>query len=149
MTLIEMTKNTSAARPHRGPNRNFFLSRGAAGEEEIGHVRAGNQQHESDGAEERKEGWFYLANEPLVERRNKHVPAFVRLVKLLGELRIDGTETSLRVLQIDTGIQTRDRGPHAVIARFIREIDRARHPNLGLLRVFKPRWHDADDREGS
>src|SRR5207237_3980572 len=79
---------------------------------------------------------------------NKHVPALVSLVKLLGELRIDGAETSLRLLQIDTGIQTRDRRPHAVIARFIPEIDRGRHPNLGLLRVFKPRWHDADDREG-
>src|SRR5205823_1364887 len=85
------------------------------------HVRAGNQQHESDGAEERKEGWFYLANKAFVERRNKYVPAFVSLVKLLVELRIDGAETSLRLLQIDTGIQTRDRRPHAVIARFIRE----------------------------
>src|SRR5205814_6178536 len=113
--------------------------RGAAGEEEIGYVRAGNEEHEPDRAEERKQGGFYLANEPLVERRKKHVPTFVGLVKLLVELRIDGAETSLRLLQIDTGLQTRDRRPHAVIARFVREIDRGRHPNLGLLRVFKPR----------
>src|SRR5439155_19892816 len=144
-----LPQNARAARAHRGPDRNFLLPRGATGEEEIGNVRAGNQQHESDGAEERKEGWFYLANKAFVERRNKYVPAFVSLVKLLVELRIDHAETSLRLLQIDTGIQTRDRRPHAVIARFIREIDRARHPNLGLLRVFKPQWHDADDREGS
>ena len=114
-----LPQNARAARAHRGPDRNFLLPRGAAGEEEIGYVRAGNQQHESDGAKERKEGWFYLANEPFVESRNKHVPAFVRLVKLLGELRIDGAETSLRLLQIDTGIQTRDRRPHPVIARFV------------------------------
>src|SRR5204862_8347145 len=97
----------------------------------------------------RKEGWFYLANEPFVERRKKHVPTFVRLGKLPRELRIDAAETSLRLLQIDPGIQTRDCRPHAVIARFVREIDRGRYPNLGLLRVFKPRRHHADDREGS
>src|SRR5438445_3010797 len=85
---------------------------------------------------------------PISERRKKHVPTLVRLVKLLVELRIDRAETSLGLLQIDTGIQTCDRRPHAVIAGFVPEIDRARDPNLGLLRVFKSRRHHADDREG-
>ena len=141
-------RHARAARAHRGPDRNFLLPRGAAGEEEIGHVRAGNEQHESDGAEKREEGWLHLPNEPFVERRKRGVPAFVRLVKLLGELRVDRADASLRLLQIDAGIQTRDRRPRAIIARFFREIDRARHPNLGLLREFKPRRHHADDREG-
>src|SRR5437588_543244 len=139
--------------PLRPPSFNALVTSSfeawsAGGEEEIGHVRAGNQEHESDGAEEREEGWFYLANEPFVEGRKKHVPTLVRLVKLLGELRIDGAETSLRLLQIDTAIQTRDRRPRAVVARFVPEIDCGWHPNLGLLRVFKPRRHHADDREG-
>ena len=142
-----LPNDSFAAGPQRGADRNFLLPRGATGEEEIGYVRAGNQQHESDGTEEREEGWFYLANEPFVERRNRHVPAFVRLVKLLVELRIDGAETSLRLLQIDTGVQTRDRRPYPVIARFVPRVDRGRHPNLGLLRVFKPRRHHADNRE--
>ena len=124
------------------------MPRGAAGEEEIGYIRAGNEEHESDGAKEREEGRFYLPNEPFPERRKKHVPTLVRLVKLLVELRIDRAETSLGLLQIDTGIQTCDRRPHAVIAGFVPEIDRARDPNLGLLRVFKSRRHHADDREG-
>src|SRR5438445_9582323 len=46
---------------------------------------------------------------PISERRKKHVPTLVRLVKLLVELRIDRAETSLGLLQIDTGIQTCDR----------------------------------------
>src|SRR5262249_34378613 len=104
-----------------------------------------SEEQQSDGAKERKEGWFYLSNEPLVERRKKHVPTLVCLVKLLVEPRIDGAETSLRLLQIDIGIQARDRRPHAVIARFVPEIDCGRHPNLSLFRVGKSGRHHAND----
>src|SRR5262249_11774689 len=97
--------------------------------------------------EQRDEGWLYFPNEPFMDRRNKHVPPFVRFVKLLVELRVDGAETNLRLLHIDAGIETRDRRPRAVIARFFREIDRARHPNLGFVRLVKPGRHHTNHRD--
>ena len=75
------------------------------------------QPHDPDGAEEREEGWFHLPNETFVERPKRNVPAFVRLVKLLVEPRVDAAHASLRLLQIDVGIETGDRRPRAVIPR--------------------------------
>ena len=123
------------------------MARGAAGEEEIGDVRAGDEEHESDRAEKCEKGWFYFPNETFVQRPKGNVPAFVRLMKLLLEPRVDRAHASLRLLQIDIGIEARDRGPGAVIARFFREVDRARHPNLCLLRVLKPGRHHTNNRE--
>ena len=93
------------------------MPRGTPREEKVRYVRAGDEEHQSDGAEECEKGWFHLPNETFVERPKRNVPALVRLVKLLVELRVDAAHASLRLLQIDVGIETGDRRPRAVIAR--------------------------------
>jgi len=46
----ELAEELPACRAERGADGYFSLARGAAGEEEIGHVHTGDQQNETDGA---------------------------------------------------------------------------------------------------
>jgi hypothetical protein len=52
----ELPDETPAARPQRQPQRDFRLARGGAGEQEIGQVRARDQQEHPDRGQQRGEG---------------------------------------------------------------------------------------------
>jgi hypothetical protein len=47
----ELTEQPSAAGAERDPHREFGAARRRAREQQVGHVRAGDEEHEADGAE--------------------------------------------------------------------------------------------------
>ena len=49
----------------RRADREFLLSRGRTGKQEIRNVRAGDQQHQTDGAEQHQQHWPHLAHDHL------------------------------------------------------------------------------------
>ena len=106
-----MPDDPAAAGAHRCSDRDLFLARSAAREKKVGDVRAGNQQHQSNRAEEREERRLYFADHSFVKNLETGVPAFVRVGKFLRVLGVDRADARLRLLEIDPGVETRDRLP--------------------------------------
>ena len=58
----QLPNESKTARPERGANRKLAMPRGRAGEEEIGDVRAGDEEHAADRAEQRVEHDPHIAH---------------------------------------------------------------------------------------
>ena len=82
----QLPNEPGAARAERSANGEFAMSRGGAGEEQIGDVGAGNEQDAADGAKQRVEDGAHIAHRIVEDRRHGDAPAFVRVGVLAGEL---------------------------------------------------------------
>ena len=83
----QLPNESSPARAQRGPNGEFAMARGGAGEKEIGDVRAGDEEDAADRAEQGVEHGAHIAHCVIEHRRHHDAPAFIRVGILPGELR--------------------------------------------------------------
>ena len=129
--------DATAARAQRRADGDLFLPRGRASQKEIGDVRARDQEDAPNRAEENEERRPHRAHEPFVQDRQMRLPAFVRFVKRLPELRVDRVDLRLGLLQFDAGLHARDGGIGAVAARLVGEIHARGRPDLRVLRKLE------------
>ena len=124
---------------------------GRAGQQQVGDVRAGDQQHERDRAHERPEDGFDLrANDAIQKRRDHRRDALVAVLVLLRELRGDVAKLAARLLERHAIGQAAvsHEGPLLPWPPEHGRPLRHRHPDLALERPLEPVGHDADDRGG-
>ena len=78
-----------ARRAERRTHRHFALTRGAAGEQQVRDVRAGDEQHEPDGAEQQPQRRVFVSGveEIVLERLDARAPARVGGRERLGDAR--------------------------------------------------------------
>ena len=132
----------------RGANGNLAMPRGGARQQKIGDIRAGDEQHAADRAEERVEHRLHVAHAVILDRHHEDAPAFVGIGILLRELGGEHFELRLRLRDrharlepahdIDVMPATR------VVRRFIR-LECHRHPDIDFARQAKAGRRDADD----
>ena len=68
----QLTQQPPALRAERGPHRDLALPRGAAREEQVGDVRARDEQHEPDGGHEHEQGGPDVGDHLLLKRNQTH-----------------------------------------------------------------------------
>ena len=129
----ELPQETPAAGAQRGAHRDLAVPRRHAGEEQVRHVDAGDEQDEADGAEQDEQRVPRVSDEGLVEGDHGSAHALVR-VRVLRQPIGDGRHLLARALDRDAGLQppdhpgTRPRGCRCGTARRIRGASTPRRP---------------------
>ena len=103
-----MARQARAACAEREAQRNFLLPHRRARQQQVGDVRARDQQNERDRAEENEQGRFDVADELLVQRPHPDPDARVVLRILLFQPRGDRRHLGLRLLPRHAGLRARD-----------------------------------------
>ncbi len=97
-------------RPQRCPDRDLALPSGGAGEKEIGHIRAGDEQNERDRRAQDKERRAHVADHIGLQIDRALRPAGVGVGILFRQLRGDGLQIRRRPSQVDAWFQPTDYG---------------------------------------
>src|SRR5206468_342381 len=87
---------TPAIGSKRRTNGELTLARGRSLEQQVCDVRACNQQHEPDGAEQHEKRGPYVSSELFLERHDSRRPTSVEVWKHLRELTSDAGHVVLR-----------------------------------------------------
>ncbi len=119
------------ARPFRGSH-----------EQQVGDVRAGDQEHESYGRQQHEQRQAYRPDDLLSQRYDGRAPLGVGLRTLHGRLGGYGADVGPRGRQGRSPSEARDRG---VVAAFIGAVAKS-GKQLDAARKGKAWWHYADDR---
>ena len=90
----------------------FTATRRGARQEQVGDVRAGDQQHKSHGSEQYQERRADIAYQIVVQRNGVDPMVLVVLGILAGQAGGNGVEFRLRLLRRDTLLQATD-NPHS------------------------------------
>jgi hypothetical protein len=104
----QLTHHPRARRAEGGSDRDLALPRRPAGEQQVRHIRARDQEDERHGPGKDHEGRPILARELRMQRQDASAPAGVACRKLGRERRGDGGELGLRARDADTGFELRD-----------------------------------------
>jgi hypothetical protein len=99
-----LTKEPSAAGAQRGPNRHLVSARGGTRQKHMRHVRAANQQHKSDCAEQRQERRADFPDDALVQWNDPLVAVGARILPF--QTCRDGREFLASLLQRYGGFQS-------------------------------------------
>ena len=139
--------DAGARRAERDANGDLARPRHGAGEEQIGNVRAGEEQHERHGGEL---GEHVRPRMLAVERvciLDAHVPLVVVLRILALQLLHDGMHVGVGTADRQAGREPRQHaGEHTAVALAAEvAVERERRPELGARRKDEPRRHDTDD----
>ena len=99
----ELADQPAARRAQRQPHRHLALPRGRAGQQQVGHVRAGDQQHQPDDRHQQPAHAHQVLAEAGVDRglreREEHDAAPAVVVRVLArELVRDGLQVGLGLL---------------------------------------------------
>ena len=105
----KLTHQPCAAGAQRGADRELPLARGRACEQEVRHVRAGDQQDEADGAEHDVERHPDIAGELLAQRDDPRRPARVEVREPSGELLVHARHVALRLFERHALLRASDR----------------------------------------
>ena len=135
----------------REANGNFARPMRRARQQQIGDVRAGDEQHERDGAHQRPENSFDLrAQDAIEEGGHDGADVLVAVLILRRELVRDAFHLAARLLESRTVRQPTVCDELALLPRPAkhRRPLRHRHPDLVLERPLESGRHDADDRRG-
>src|SRR5205085_696260 len=139
---------SKASRAQRRAQRELTVPRGSAREQQVGDIRACDQQDEGDSREEHEQNWPDIADNLLANRRERDAPAGVVNWILLLELARDYVQLRLGLLHCYAGHEP----PHASqksaagFSIVLRRLERERSPDLHLIvQKMKARWHHADD----
>ena len=73
----KLANEPSASGAEGGANRNLAVARGGPGQEQVGQVRAGDEQDAADRAEEGVEHGLHVAHEVILHRHHENSPALV------------------------------------------------------------------------
>ena len=111
----------------------LFLPRDPASQEQVRHVRAGNEQHKSDGAEQDEQGLANLTAKLGSEGNEQDSPIGIEIRIRLCQARCDRVHLSLRLLERDAGLESADGAGEAALtlAQLVRDLPWP--PHLGRL----------------
>jgi hypothetical protein len=128
----ELPDQPGAPRPHRHAHGDLSLPAAGPRQQQIRHVRAGDEEHESNGGEEDQQGGANGRDRLLVDRDDTRPDSRIGLGIGFGDP--GGNRAHLRVhsSQIDSvfgAAQYEERVPHAVR---IRPVEGERHPEIRL-----------------
>ena len=133
-----------------GANGQLALTRARSCQEQVGDVRAGDEQHESNRAGEHEERRANVAGQLLAQAHDPRRPAGIEVGKHLRQVQRDLSHVDLRAFDSNARLQTADdrqRSP-ARNPRLRREPDR--QPDVhALVEKREAGRHDADDRVGN
>src|SRR5260370_20333015 len=102
----ELAKELSVAGAQRGANRHLVSARGGTRQKHMRHVRAGNQQHKSDSAEQRQECRADFPDDALLQWNDPLVAVGAWI--LLFQTCRNGGEFLASLLQRYVGVQARE-----------------------------------------
>ncbi len=135
--------------PKRGAQAQLALASRAPRKQEIGHVDAGDQQHQAHRAGEDQQRRADLLHGQLVNRHHAHRPGGVALRHFRFELRGNRLHLVGGLLHRHTVAQPRHRMRRAAARRRAQPLQRpaVRHQEIGPLALDREsRRHHADDR---
>ena len=110
----QLPHEAPASRTQRGADGDLLATLGRAGQQEIGHVGAGDEQHEADRPGQRDECGPHLAHGDLAQVVDHDAPAVVGPRVLLLEPRRDGVHLAAGLLDRHAGSEPAD---HVVVMR--------------------------------
>ena len=144
----DLSKYPAATRPEREAHADLLPPSDRPRQHQVRDVRARDQEHERDGAQENHQRRPDIGNQILVQRNDHRSPAFVVLGILLLEAARDDRHLRVRRLQIDVAAQPGDDRGVVVVADGALLIGQGqRRPQLCILGKSEPRAHDAHDGE--
>jgi len=121
----------AARRADRRPDRELAAARRGAHDQEIGDVRARNQQHERDGAHHRQDRRPHVADDVVEHRDRVEVETRGLLDRIVrAQIRRDAVHLQLRLLGRHARLQTADHAKDDVVAVGGVEIDARRRPHV-------------------
>ena len=142
----ELVQEPRAAGAERHPDRHLAGSHRRAHQEQVGDVRASDQEDAAHGAKQNEQRLPDLTHDLLLERNDRRAPLRVHLGALRGGLRRDRFHLGARRLDRNVGPQAGDGLVVAALARRARGVDLDRDEELGAqVRERETRRHDAGD----
>ena len=145
----QLLDDARAGCAHGGADGDLFAAREGAGEDEVGDVGAGDEEHEGYGAEHHEESGTNVADGLFAQGFDGCAPALVVFgVGLLEALR-DGVHLCLGLRERDAGFEAGD-GEEVVFTAYGRLLsgEGEGNPELGETGLDHLRPHDADDGVG-
>jgi hypothetical protein len=149
----QLAQHARAAGPEREPHGDLALPVGGAREQQVRDVRARDQQHEGDRAQQQHQRGAHVADHGLVQRLDRHALLGVRVRVLLGEPRGDRLDVGARLLHVDAGLQAAHHVDAGVVAAVVLAADlvlqsQQRREDLGVPPAGVHRLrHHPDHRE--
>ena len=113
------------------------MPRGGAREQKVGDVRAGDEQHATDRAEQRIQHRAHIAHAVILHPHHENAPAFVGIGILLRELRGEHFEFRPGLLHRHARLQPAghiDVVPAAGVVLPLVRLERHRHPDIDFTR---------------
>jgi hypothetical protein len=142
----ELPQQPAAARADRRSDGDLLLPCCRAREQQIGDVRASDQQHESDRAEQDEQRGLELRRHECLAERDQPRAPFPYFRELAAQARRDRRHLRLRLRQRHTVAQSADDGDHVVQPDLLLRIDHERCPDVAAGEHGERRGRDADDR---
>ena len=143
-----MPDQSDPAGPERSPQCQLLLACRGARQQQIGDVRAGNQQDERDRREQDDQDRPDFADDLLVQRHDVDAPSGILCRKRLLELLCDSSQLSLRLLHAHPRLEPGYRAEIATgcFAVIDCRIEAQRHPGFDLVvEKMKARRHHTDN----
>src|SRR5579863_10415621 len=110
--------NESAARSAQGEtDRDFVLTTGGTGKKQSDNIGAGDEEQQSDGAEEQPERASRIGDGGFLERLDADGEIAVGFGKLAAKLRLYGREIGTGLRDGDAGLEASDNSEPVVFAR--------------------------------
>ncbi len=135
--------------PQRAADGQLFLPGHAAGQQEIGDVDAGDQEHKSDRAQQQPQGQLSLLGQEVVfQRLDPRAPSLVALRILLRDVGGDRVHIGLRLLDGDARLQSaHNQQPVEVVIDLVGFEDQW-HGQLCVIAIVRTGRKHADDGIG-
>ena len=147
----QLTQQPRPPRAERGPHRDLALARFRSRNQQIRHIRAGNQQHETDRRHQHRQRETERSKHLDVEWADLDSAFLIRLRIRLLEATRNRVQLGLRLGDCDAGLQP---GQHlkSAIAALSQPLGGVAHdernPDIGAVaEATETRRHDADDGE--
>src|SRR5262249_33789336 len=105
----QLANDPSATRAERGTNGDLRLAARRADQEEVRDVRAGDEKHEADCAEQRIEQRADVADDGSLESLSDAAEFAIRFRIFASEPLADGSHIAVGLLDRDAGAQACDR----------------------------------------
>ena len=141
---------TPASRAERGADGDFLGAHRRADQQQVGHVRAGDQDQDADGRHQRQEGGAAVADHLLVQGHDLRGLVGALPWILLPQALGDRLHLGLGLLLRHARLQSGDHAKEMTAAAGVGRIDRDRRPELHLPRREIETWrHHSDDRRRS
>ena len=104
----QLTEQPDAAGTERRSDRQLRLTRGGARQEQVGDIRAGDQQHEANGAEKHEERRSHVAHDHVGERHGVERQRVVGLTERHLQLTADSPQVVIDLRERDARLGTAD-----------------------------------------